>query len=797
MRADRVSTARVVAQRASAGASLRWRGTLEGHENGLVFGWCIDTEQPDARVVLELCLNGSPIGTFSADVARSDLLARFKRAFPAKTPIDNCHGFAGSIAFDTLGTDGVVTVRVANTDVILPGVVEVRAGTAPPAAAWSQVFSDGGLRLLGWARMPVAPRAVSTVSAYLNGEVIAQAKANTWHPSLNVFSVGARGFCLDLPLTLADGKSHRIDVLDDATGPLNGSPITVCCYADGAKTLLPPDHPLGPVIDNFERYVPRSLGMRHYAQWAAAFEQSVTQTPAATPNLRVGLIITGASNPVLIECTLSNLKAQTGLLPVVFNGCGPDAFTESLGQALRGPIDLIGCVRSGDCLPSHALAVARSAFIDERVQLAYTDSVYQDQPWFKPAWDPEYAVASDYPLELMLTRVPVAQALFAGQPLPPDPAAFSWRLLSNASPGGQIVHIPRVLYEFKTPLNAQERHTRTAAAQQFISASEPRSRVSALPDPPAAIIFEPRRIHRVLDPKARRKTVTIIIPTRERAELLDRCIQSIRAFTAWPRLEILVVDNGSVLPETKTYLARLRRENMTILSAPGPFNFARLNNLAVAAAKGEIVGLVNNDIEALHSGWLDEILSQLLRPAVGAVGAKLLWPNGMVQHGGVLLGQGNAAGHFGNLLADEQWGNQGRNQLVQQVSAVTAACLFMRKRDYLRLGGMDEAAFPVAFNDVDLCLRLRCLGKSIIWTPHAKLLHAESASRGTDDTPQKRARAQRELAQLRTRWGDTLLHDPAYHPSLNLDPHGHAYGGLAIPPRDRTPRLPGLVMERR
>ena len=160
----------------------------------------------------------------------------------------------------------------------------------------------------------------------------------------------------------------------------------------------------------------------------------------------------------------------------------------------------------------------------------------------------------------------------------------------------------------------------------------------------------------------------------------------------------------------------------------------------------------------------------------------------MVQHGGVLLGVGNIAGHFGNRLADADWGDHGRNQLVQQVSGCTAACLFLRKNDYLMLGGMDEHAFPVAFNDVDLCLKVRTAGKAIIWTPHAKLLHAESASRGHEDTSQKKARAQREVEQLRIKWNSVLGRDPAYNPSLNVDPNSHAFGGLSLPPRSRAPR---------
>lgn len=181
-----------------------------------------------------------------------------------------------------------------------------------------------------------------------------------------------------------------------------------------------------------------------------------------------------------------------------------------------------------------------------------------------------------------------------------------------------------------------------------------------------------------------------------------------------------------------------------------------------------------------------------MQPSVGAVGAKLLWPNGMVQHGGVLLGVGNVAGHFGNRLADSDWGDHGRNQLVQQVSGCTAACLFLRRQDYIEMNGMDQHSFPVAFNDVDLCLKILALGKKIIWTPYAKLLHAESASRGHEDTPQKKARSWREIEKLRKKWGLALSEDFSYHPSLNLDPNSHAFGGLSIPPRNRSIRISRL-----
>jgi GT2 family glycosyltransferase len=388
----------------------------------------------------------------------------------------------------------------------------------------------------------------------------------------------------------------------------------------------------------------------------------------------------------------------------------------------------------------------------------------------------------------MLVRRAVLDTYLNKNSMPLDQAQFSWGMLSLVWNQGEsaIVHVPRVLYHFNSALSESEKIKRTDAAQRVLEVLEPESQL--LPHSPNSGNFSARRICRHLNQKKRNTAVTFIIPTRDRVNLLSRCISTLQAHTDWPNLEIIVVDNDSVEAKTKTYFRRIEKQGVKILSIPGAFNFATLNNQAVDVATGEVIGLINNDIEALHDGWLDEIMSHLLLPGVGAVGAKLLWPNGMVQHGGVILGVGNVAAHFGNRLADRDWGDHGRNQLLQQVSSVTAACLFLRKDDYLALGGMDGDAFPVAFNDVDLCLKLRKQGKSIIWTPYARLLHAESASRGHEDTPQKRARAEREIEIFRQRWGACLLRDPAYHPSLSLDSHRHAFAGLALPPRDRSPR---------
>jgi GT2 family glycosyltransferase len=225
-----------------------------------------------------------------------------------------------------------------------------------------------------------------------------------------------------------------------------------------------------------------------------------------------------------------------------------------------------------------------------------------------------------------------------------------------------------------------------------------------------------------------------------------------------------------------------------VLHHPYPFNYSAINNRAVEHASGEIIGLINNDIEIIEAGWLKEMVSQLLRPNVGAVGAKLLWPNRMVQHGGVVVGVNGLAAHTGNNLEERDPGYMGMNQIARRQSAVTAACLLVRASVYEALSGLDEHAFPVAFNDVDFCLRIQQAGLNLIWTPFAQLIHAESASRGKDESAEKRARAVREQQGFVERWFAAGQSDPHYHPALSLDYLSGPYGGLAMPVRNMTLR---------
>jgi len=252
--------------------------------------------------------------------------------------------------------------------------------------------------------------------------------------------------------------------------------------------------------------------------------------------------------------------------------------------------------------------------------------------------------------------------------------------------------------------------------------------------------------------------------------LLRRCVSSVLEKTDYPNYEVLIVDNGSDDRDVLEFLDRVVADRRAqVRRDDRPFNFSALNNRAVEVARGELVGLINNDIEVVNRSWLTEMVGIALQPGVGAVGARLWYPDNTLQHGGIVLGVGGVAGHSHRRLPRGADGYFNRANLIQSLSAVTAACMIIRKRIYLEAGGLDEKHLAVAFNDVDFCLKVRELGYRNVWTPYAELYHHESATRGYEDSPEKRGRFATEVAYMKQRWGTILRNDPAYSPNLTLD----------------------------
>jgi GT2 family glycosyltransferase len=281
--------------------------------------------------------------------------------------------------------------------------------------------------------------------------------------------------------------------------------------------------------------------------------------------------------------------------------------------------------------------------------------------------------------------------------------------------------------------------------------------------------------------------VTLIIPTRNRFDLLRRCVESVYRKTTYPNFELIIVDNQSDETATLNYLATLERERgVKILRYDAPFNFSAINNLAVRHARGEIIGLINNDLEVITPDWLNEMVSHAIRSEVGVVGAMLYYPDNTIQHAGTILGWGGVAGHAYKKRPRGYPGQASRAMLCQNLSAVTAACLVVRRQVFDEVGGLDESSLAVGFNDVDLCLRIMEKGYRNLWTPYAEMYHHESASRGYENTPERKSRFEKECEYMKQRWGKLLLNDPAYNPNLALD---KATFSLAIPPRVTKPWL--------
>jgi GT2 family glycosyltransferase len=386
-----------------------------------------------------------------------------------------------------------------------------------------------------------------------------------------------------------------------------------------------------------------------------------------------------------------------------------------------------------------------------------TDGVRHD-PLFKPAWAPDYFLSFDYIGPLLVRRARLVE--IAGLE-PSSDAALTLRLATSVAPSS-IVHIAKVLSHRDRAAMAERPALRERDITPIARALFPGCSIALDSEPPL-----PRITHPLPNPAP---LVSLIISTRDRADLLENCIASIRSHTAYSPVEIIIVDNDSKEPATRRLFKRLAADqNIRIVPSPGRFNYSALNNLGARQAKGTVLGLLNNDIEAVDPGWLTEMVSHALRPDIGCVGAKLLYPDGRIQHAGVYIGVGGVAGH-GFRFADRQApGYMNRLRTVQDVSAVTAACLLIRKNVFEEVGGLDADHLTVTLNDVDLCLKVRNAGYRNIWTPFAELIHHESVSRGQDYSREKVTRLAGELEMFRQRWAANLFNDPYYSPNLSYD----------------------------
>ncbi|MCZ2497389.1 glycosyltransferase [Xylophilus sp. Kf1] len=476
------------------------------------------------------------------------------------------------------------------------------------------------------------------------------------------------------------------------------------------------------------------------------------------------------------KALLTELAASDDRIKLVFrekNGHISAASNSALSLATG---DWIALMDHDDLLPEHALFwVVDRINQHPDVRLLYSDEDKVDeagtrsQPYFKPDWNIDLFRSQNVFCHLGVIRADLMRQVggfregFEGA----QDYDLILRCIERIEPS-QIQHIPRVLYHWRmhaasTAQSGDAKPYAVTAGERALNEHCQRSGIDAV----AEHAGHGYRMRYALP--AELPLVTLVIPTRNAHVLLRQCVDSITRLTTYASYEIVVVDNGSDEAESLAYFAELaRRPGFSVIRDDGEFNYSAINNLAVRQARGSVIGLVNNDIEVIAPEWLSEMVSIALQPGVGAVGARLLYPDRRLQHGGVVLGIGGVAGHSHKYLDDWQAGYFSRARLIQSYSAVTAACLVVRKAHYLAVGGLNEKELKVAFNDVDFCLRLREAGLRNVWTPYAELFHHESATRGAEVSPAKQARFNSEVDYMLRRWGPWLSNDPAYNPNLTL-----------------------------
>ncbi len=511
-------------------------------------------------------------------------------------------------------------------------------------------------------------------------------------------------------------------------------------------------------------------------QWLDACFQSVLDQ--TYQNWQLVIVDDASTNTGSLAC-LKNWQAKANeRLTVIYRENNGHICAATNTGLLQANGDFIFFLDHDDTLAPQALnELALSISDNPHAKVFYSDEDLMSEageritPHFKPDWNPELLLAHNYITHLCCYKADVIKQL-SGMRKGLD-GAQDYDLILRASTivkTDQIIHIPKVLYHWRmvegsTAMSAGAKSYATQAGLKALTDH------MAFINSDATVEHSDREnFYKVNWPlelvNSKQPKVSIIIPTRDGLEVLKPCIDGLLSNTDYKNLEIIIVDNGSEKAETLTYLKQLSsRDNIKVIRDDGPFNYSYINNLGVSHASGELICLLNNDIEIIHKDWLTEMATLAMRKNVGCVGAKLLYPDNTIQHAGVIMGLGGYAAHSHRGIGRNDAGYFCRAQVRQNLSAVTAACLLVKHEIYDLVGGLDEA-FKVAYNDVDFCLRVQAKGYKNIYTPYAELYHHESKTRGSDNTPQNQKRFDNEKSLLLKRWSKIINHDPAYNPNL-------------------------------
>ena len=470
----------------------------------------------------------------------------------------------------------------------------------------------------------------------------------------------------------------------------------------------------------------------------------------------------GSSAPHVREM-LEAAAAEDGRIKIVFSP-GNEGISAASNRALAVCTgEYVGLLDHDDELTAGALLEIVNLLQSHRdADVIYTDEDKlepdgtRSEPFFKPDWSPELLLSCMYTCHFSVYRKALVDEVGGLRPEYDGSQDYDL-VLRIAERTDKIHHLPKVLYRWRRVPGS------TASRTDFKTFAITAGR-KALCDRARRLRIEgevldghfPGR-YRVRPRVSGEDMVSVIIPTKDKCKLLQACIESIEHRTDYPSYEIIIVDNGSVEARTLEYFERSKHR---VLPFREKFNYSRINNFGAQHARGRYLLLLNNDTEVITREWMTAMVEYAQQEPVGVVGAKLLYRNGTIQHAGVVLGLGGVAGHAFSRFPDGTSQYFGTANCIRNYSAVTGACMMVRKDVFDQVGGFDEQ-LAIAFNDVDFCLRVRNRGLRIVWTPYAKLYHYESASRGFSLDP-------REIEFMQQRWGEALLRDPFYNPNLTF-----------------------------
>ncbi|GAK56593.1 glycosyl transferase family 2 [Candidatus Vecturithrix granuli] len=485
----------------------------------------------------------------------------------------------------------------------------------------------------------------------------------------------------------------------------------------------------------------------------------------------------GASHAPYIKELLARYARQDARIKVIF-------LPENLGIAgnSNAAITLasgewIGLLDHDDVLAPFAL-IEIVKYLNQRPDTEYLysdedrlseDGAMRHAPQFKPDWSPDTLRSTNYPTHFSVFKRALLERV--GGFRPGFDGSQDYDLILRATEQArEIGHIPKVLYHWRMHENSLARDALSKtytynAAQKALQDHLLRIGMSGIVENAGILGFYKITYTLKISP-----LVSIIIPNQDHASDLKRCLHSILKKSSYRNFEILLVENGSKKPETFAIYDQFTSEaNVHLLEWQHPFNYAAVNNFAAQQAAGEVLLFLNNDTQVITPDWLERMLEHAIRPEIGAVGAKLYYPDGTIQHAGVILGIHGSAAHGHQGFPANAPGYMGRLNIVHNVSAVTGACLMLRREIFQEIGGFDER-YPFAFNDIDLCLKIRQKNYLVIYTPYAELYHDESMSRGYDDHLEKYHRFKQDTRLFQEQWQHILDRgDPYYNPNLTLD----------------------------